>query len=127
MAPFLETAHGLGWILLKALLRFTFMFINNCVAIPSYCLYLLVLQPLRIMDSQTFWYIEGVMFRWLLAMVSSWGWAAGYTGSIKGSFQTLTDSLKAPYGLHTGSLQAPYRRPSGSLTGRNDLSSSSNQ
>lgn len=80
MAPFLEAAHRLGWILLKALLRFTFMFINNCVAIPSYCLYLIVLQPLRIMDSQTFWYIEGVMFRWLLAMVASWGWFAGYTG-----------------------------------------------
>lgn len=79
MAPFLEAAHRLGWILLKALLRFTFMFINNCVAIPSYCLYLIVLQPLRIMDSQTFWYIEGVMFRWLLAMVASWGWWAGYT------------------------------------------------
>ncbi|XP_036438109.1 acyl-CoA:lysophosphatidylglycerol acyltransferase 1 isoform X1 [Colossoma macropomum] len=79
MTPSLEAAHRLGWILLKALLRFTFMFINNCVAIPSYCLYLLVLQPLRIMDSQTFWYIEGVMFRWLLAMVASWGWWAGYT------------------------------------------------
>ncbi|XP_076873776.1 acyl-CoA:lysophosphatidylglycerol acyltransferase 1 [Brachyhypopomus gauderio] len=79
MTPFLETVHRLAWIVLKALLRFTFMFINNCVAIPSYCLYLIVLQPLRIMDSPVFWYVEGVMFRWLLAMVSSWGWFAGYT------------------------------------------------
>ncbi|KAI1897705.1 hypothetical protein AGOR_G00086030 [Albula goreensis] len=79
MAQLFEEARKLGWILLKSLMRFVFMFINNCVAIPSYCLYLLLLQPLRIMDSRTFWHIEGVMFKWMLAMVSSWGWVAGYT------------------------------------------------
>ncbi|XP_030637963.1 acyl-CoA:lysophosphatidylglycerol acyltransferase 1 isoform X1 [Chanos chanos] len=79
MAPLLETAHKLGWIVLKSVLRFTFMFFNNCVAIPSYCLYLILLQPLRILDSRTFWHIEGIMFKWLLAMVASWGWVAGYT------------------------------------------------
>ncbi|XP_020795594.1 acyl-CoA:lysophosphatidylglycerol acyltransferase 1 [Boleophthalmus pectinirostris] len=72
-------ASGLARIVLRALLRFVFMFFNNCVAIPSYCLYLLALQPLRVWDSATFWYLEGVMFKWLLAMVSSWGWIAGYT------------------------------------------------
>lgn len=80
MAPHLDAARKLFWILMKSLLRFTFMFVNNCVAIPSYCLYLIVLQPLRVLDAHTFWYIEGVMFRWLLAMVASWGWCAGYTG-----------------------------------------------
>ncbi|KAG5846317.1 hypothetical protein ANANG_G00113660 [Anguilla anguilla] len=79
MARIFEEARKLGWILLKALLRFAFMFINNCVAIPSYCLYLLLLQPLRLMDARAFWHIEGVMFKWMLAMVSSWGWIAGYT------------------------------------------------
>lgn len=79
MASLLDKAGKLGWILIKALLRFAFMFVNNCVAIPSYCLYLILLQPLRIMDSHAFWHIEGVMFKWLLAMVSSWGWIAGYT------------------------------------------------
>ncbi|XP_041106523.1 acyl-CoA:lysophosphatidylglycerol acyltransferase 1-like isoform X1 [Polyodon spathula] len=79
MALMVERARRLGWILLKAVLRFSFMAINNLVAIPSYVLYLIVLQPLRLMDSRTFWHIEGVMFKWLLAMVSSWGWAAGYT------------------------------------------------
>ncbi|KAK6489675.1 acyl-CoA:lysophosphatidylglycerol acyltransferase 1-like [Huso huso] len=79
MALMVERARRLGWILLKAVLRFSFMVINNLVAIPSYVLYLIVLQPVRLMDSDTFWYIEGVMFKWLLAMVSSWGWAAGYT------------------------------------------------
>lgn len=79
MAQIFEEARKLGWVLLRALLRFVFMFINNCVAIPSYCLYLLLLQPLRLMDSRAFWRIEGVMFKWMLAMVSSWGWIAGYT------------------------------------------------
>lgn len=79
MAQLGQGPSGLAWVLLRALLRFTFMFINNCVAIPSYCLYLLALQPLRVWDSATFWYLEGVMFKWLLAMVSSWGWIAGYT------------------------------------------------
>lgn len=82
MAQLLDGAGKLGWVLLKAVLRFVFMFFNNCVAIPSYCLYLLLLQPLRIWDSSAFWHLEGVMFKWLLAMVSSWGWVAGYTGEI---------------------------------------------
>lgn len=82
MAQLLDGARKLGWVLLKSVLRFVFMFINNCVAIPSYCLYLLLLQPLRIWDSPTFWNIEGIMFKWMLAMVSSWGWVAGYTGKI---------------------------------------------
>ncbi|KAL3052347.1 acyl-CoA:lysophosphatidylglycerol acyltransferase 1 [Trematomus bernacchii] len=79
MAQLLDGAGKLGWVLLKSVIRFLFMLCNNCVAIPSYCLYLLLLQPLRIWDSPTFWYIEGVMFKWMLAMVSSWGWIAGYT------------------------------------------------
>lgn len=80
MAQLLDGASKLGWVLLRAVVRFVFMFINNCVAIPSYCLYLLLLQPLRMWDSSAFWHVEGVMFKWLLAMVSSWGWVAGYTG-----------------------------------------------
>lgn len=79
MAQLLEDARKLGWTLLKSFLRFVFMLINNFVAIPSYCLYLILLQPLRVMDSGTFWQIEGMMYKWLLAIVSSWGWCAGYT------------------------------------------------
>lgn len=80
MAVTLERAQRVGCMFLKALLRFGFMVANNLVAIPSYILYLIVLQPLRLLDSKRFWYIEGVLFKWLLAMVASWGWWAGYTG-----------------------------------------------
>uniref|UniRef100_A0A2K6F248 Lysophosphatidylglycerol acyltransferase 1 n=1 Tax=Propithecus coquereli TaxID=379532 RepID=A0A2K6F248_PROCO len=79
MAVTLEEAPWLGWILLKALLRFAFMVANNLVAIPSYICYVIILQPLRVLDSKRFWYIEGIMYKWLLGMVASWGWYAGYT------------------------------------------------
>ncbi|XP_065748579.1 acyl-CoA:lysophosphatidylglycerol acyltransferase 1 [Phocoena phocoena] len=79
MAVTLEEAPWLGWILVKALMRFAFMVANNLVAISSYICYVIVLQPLRLLDSKRFWYIEGIMYKWLLGMVASWGWYAGYT------------------------------------------------
>ncbi|XP_003357646.2 acyl-CoA:lysophosphatidylglycerol acyltransferase 1 [Sus scrofa] len=79
MAVTLEEAPWLGWILVKALMRFAFMVANNVVAISSYVCYVIVLQPLRMLDSKRFWYIEGIMYKWLLGMVASWGWSAGYT------------------------------------------------
>nr|XP_021155054.1 acyl-CoA:lysophosphatidylglycerol acyltransferase 1 isoform X2 [Columba livia] len=85
MAMTLEQAQQVGYTCLKALLRFAFMVANNLVAIPSYVLYLIMLQPLRMLDSKSFWYIEGVLFKWLLAMVASWGWWAGYTAFQAGS------------------------------------------
>ncbi|KAM7054270.1 acyl-CoA:lysophosphatidylglycerol acyltransferase 1 isoform 2-T2 [Molossus nigricans] len=50
MAVTLEEAPWLGWILVKALMRFAFMVANNLVAISSYICYLIVLQPLRVLD-----------------------------------------------------------------------------
>ncbi|XP_077138424.1 acyl-CoA:lysophosphatidylglycerol acyltransferase 1 [Ranitomeya variabilis] len=79
MAVNLETMKKMGSVMFIVVVRFAFMVVNNMVAIPSYVLYLLALQPLRLIDSKLFWYIEGVMFKWLLAMVASWGWTAGYT------------------------------------------------
>ncbi|XP_078260904.1 acyl-CoA:lysophosphatidylglycerol acyltransferase 1 [Rhinoraja longicauda] len=68
-----------SWILVKGAIRFAFMVLNNMVAIPSYVLYFIALQPLKLLDHKLFWHVEGLMFKWLLAMVSSWGWTAGYT------------------------------------------------
>ncbi|XP_011896283.1 PREDICTED: acyl-CoA:lysophosphatidylglycerol acyltransferase 1 [Cercocebus atys] len=82
MAMTLEEAPWLGWLLVKALMRFAFMVANNLVAIPSYICYVIILQPLRVLDSKRFWYIEGIMYKWLLGMVASWGWYAGYTGRV---------------------------------------------
>ncbi|KAM4695069.1 acyl-CoA:lysophosphatidylglycerol acyltransferase 1 [Discoglossus pictus] len=79
MAVTVDNIGKMGFLILKIILRFAFMVINNMVAIPSYVLYLIALQPVRLIDRKLFWYIEGVMFKWLLAMVASWGWMAGYT------------------------------------------------
>ncbi|XP_038616679.1 acyl-CoA:lysophosphatidylglycerol acyltransferase 1 [Tachyglossus aculeatus] len=79
MAVTLEDAPWMGFMFLKAILRFAFMVLNNLAAIPSYVFYMILLQPLRAVDRKRFWYIEGVMYKWLLAMVASWGWCAGYT------------------------------------------------
>ncbi|KAG8443729.1 hypothetical protein GDO86_009051 [Hymenochirus boettgeri] len=79
MAITVDNTGKMGFLLLRMALRFIFMFVNNMVAIPSYVLYLIALQPVRVIDRKLFWYIEGVMFKWLLAMVASWGWSAGYT------------------------------------------------
>lgn len=86
MAVTLEQAPWLGWVLVKALMRFAFMVANNLVAISSYVFYVIVLQPLRVLDSKSFWYIEGIMYKWLLGMVASWGWYAGYTGKRESIF-----------------------------------------
>ncbi|XP_038204811.1 acyl-CoA:lysophosphatidylglycerol acyltransferase 1 [Arvicola amphibius] len=79
MAVTVEEAPWMGWVVAKALMRFAFMVANNLVAIPSYICYVIILQPLRVLDSKRFWYIEGLMYKWLLGMVASWGWYAGYT------------------------------------------------
>lgn len=86
MAVTLEEAPRLGWTLVKALLRFAFMVANNLVAIPSYICYVILLQPLRVLDRKRFWCIEGIMYKWLLGMVASWGWHAGYTGESESTF-----------------------------------------
>ncbi|KAL0608789.1 Acyl-CoAlysophosphatidylglycerol acyltransferase 1 [Plecturocebus cupreus] len=68
MAMTLEEAPWLGWLLVKALMRFAFMVANNLVAIPSYICYVIILQPLRVLDSKRFWYIEGII--WSLSPLS---------------------------------------------------------
>ncbi|XP_053314676.1 acyl-CoA:lysophosphatidylglycerol acyltransferase 1 [Spea bombifrons] len=79
MAIAADRTGNMGFLILKMILRFAFMVINNMFAIPSYVFYLIALQPLRLFNPKLFWCIEGVMFKWLLAMVASWGWTAGYT------------------------------------------------
>ncbi|KAG8504420.1 LOW QUALITY PROTEIN: Acyl-CoA:lysophosphatidylglycerol acyltransferase 1, partial [Galemys pyrenaicus] len=79
MAVTLDAAARLAWTVLRALLRFAFMVANNLVAISSYVCYVLLLQPLRLLQPRLFWRLEGLMYKWLLGMVASWGWCAGYT------------------------------------------------
>lgn len=84
MAGSAMEARQLVSLVLLGLLRFAFMVSNNVVAIPSYFCYVLVLQPLRLLDPLRFWYLEGLLFKWLLGLVASWGWSAGYSGKTPG-------------------------------------------
>ncbi|KAH0510475.1 Acyl-CoA:lysophosphatidylglycerol acyltransferase 1 [Microtus ochrogaster] len=114
MAVTVEEAPWMGWVVAKALMRFAFMVANNLVAIPSYICYVIILQPLRVLDSKRFWYIEGLMYKWLLGMVASWGWYAGYTvqrpyltqSSIHGAYLTQS-SIHGAY-LTQSSIHGTY-------------------
>lgn len=41
---------------------------------------MMLLSPLRKINADFYWRIEGYFFHWLLAMVSMWSWSAGYDG-----------------------------------------------
>ncbi|XP_078589644.1 acyl-CoA:lysophosphatidylglycerol acyltransferase 1-like [Branchiostoma floridae x Branchiostoma japonicum] len=66
------------WYLLRIALRLVFITVNNLYVIPAHFLWLLCLQPVRILRPELFWRLEGIMFKWLLAQVGWWGYSAGY-------------------------------------------------
>lgn len=60
-------------------LRLVYIVVNNLYCIPTYLLWgLLFLYPMRIVQPQLYWYIEGTLFRWMLCTVASWSWGANY-------------------------------------------------
>lgn len=62
----------------RSVLRIVFVLLNNIYCIPTYAVWMLLLQPLKRYNPDLYWRIEGVFFHWLLAMVSMWSWSAGY-------------------------------------------------
>ncbi|KAI8487594.1 Acyl-CoA:lysophosphatidylglycerol acyltransferase 1 [Branchiostoma belcheri] len=66
------------WYLLRIALRLAFITVNNLYVIPAHFVWLLCLQPVRILRPELFWRLEGIMFKWLLAQVGYWGYSAGY-------------------------------------------------
>ncbi|XP_018917337.1 acyl-CoA:lysophosphatidylglycerol acyltransferase 1 isoform X2 [Bemisia tabaci] len=66
------------YIFLKALLRLAFVIVNNIYCIPTYCIWMLLILPLKKYHPALYWRIEGFFFHWLLSMVTLWSWSAGY-------------------------------------------------
>lgn len=66
----------------KALFRLCFILVNNVYCIPTYVVWMVLLSPLRKVNPDVYWKIEGYFFHWLLAMVSMWSWSAGYDGNV---------------------------------------------
>jgi len=63
---------------IKGFVRFWLIIINNLYCIPTHCLWILTLWPLQWFSPKTYLTIEGYGFQWLLSMVSTWSWSAGY-------------------------------------------------
>ena len=55
------------------------MLLCNLICIPSYLAWLTIFLPVYLYSPRTYWKIEGVMFSWMLSIVSSWSWSAGYS------------------------------------------------
>merc|ERR1712071_682800 len=62
----------------KGFLRFWLIIINNLYCIPTHCLWMIFLWPLQWFSPKWYLTIESFGFQWLLGMVSSWSWTAGY-------------------------------------------------
>lgn len=58
--------------------RTAFAIVNNVYCIPAYVLWMMALCVTRPLYAPLYWRIEGLMYHWLLAMVSLWSWTAGY-------------------------------------------------
>lgn len=62
----------------KIVMRVMFVVLNNMYCIPTYAIWMILLSPLKRCHPKLYWRVEGVLFHWLLAMVSMWSWSAGY-------------------------------------------------
>nr|CAH0103276.1 unnamed protein product [Daphnia galeata] len=59
-------------------IRFFLIIVNNLYCIPTHCLWLITLLPLKWFLPQVYLTLEGFGFQWLLSMVSAWSYTAGY-------------------------------------------------
>ncbi|KAI9560805.1 hypothetical protein GHT06_011757 [Daphnia sinensis] len=59
-------------------IRFILIIVNNLYCIPTHCLWLLTLWPLKWFSPEIYLTLEGFGFQWLLSMVSAWSYTAGY-------------------------------------------------
>lgn len=67
-----------------SILRIAFIILQNVVFIPSYLFTThVVLYPIYLCDSRTYWKIENHLYNFLLYVVSSWSWCAGIVGELE--------------------------------------------
>ncbi|XP_013407191.2 acyl-CoA:lysophosphatidylglycerol acyltransferase 1-like [Lingula anatina] len=76
-----KTSDPVQWtpyLIGKCIIRALYVLINNLYCIPAYVVWMFCFSPLRFIRPDLYWYIEGVLFKWLLAMVTCWMTTAGY-------------------------------------------------
>ena len=64
---------------------------NNVYCIPTYVIWMGLLIPLKRINPDYYYKIEGIFFHWLLAIVSMWSYSAGYDSMF---FPLFTEIIK---------------------------------
>jgi lysophosphatidylglycerol acyltransferase 1 len=77
----------------RAILRILFVIVNNIYCIPTYLIWMFLLLPLRKLHPDTYYWIEGKLFHWLLANVAMWSYTAGYDSEFNERSLTSTFRL----------------------------------
>ncbi|XP_072391191.1 acyl-CoA:lysophosphatidylglycerol acyltransferase 1-like [Diabrotica undecimpunctata] len=62
----------------RSVLRLCFILVNNLYCIPTYVMWMILLLPLRKVNPDIYYKIEGQFFHWLLSVVTLWSNSAGY-------------------------------------------------
>ncbi|UYV82980.1 LPGAT1 [Cordylochernes scorpioides] len=63
----------------RCILKLVFVILNNIYCIPTYLVWNWVFfLPLRLLQLPLYHKLEGVLFKWLLCMVSAWSWGSKY-------------------------------------------------
>ena len=65
------------------ILRCLHNLVNNLMAIPAYCIWYVLLYPLRKLWPQMYWKLENVIFKALMSFVVQWTRSGGYKCKLK--------------------------------------------
>ena len=65
--------------ILIAIVRIVTHTVNHYVVLP-HVFWMIVLRPLMYVKPEWYWFLEGISFNWLLMLVASWSFNAGYIG-----------------------------------------------
>lgn len=61
----------------------TIVHIINHYVVPPHMFWMIVLRPLMYVKPELYWFLEGISLNWLLMLVASWEFNAGYKGKIR--------------------------------------------
>ncbi|ESO87710.1 hypothetical protein LOTGIDRAFT_219893 [Lottia gigantea] len=64
--------------IIRGVLRLTIFIATNFYTIPSFLVWFILLQPLRVLAPDVFWRLDAILFKGLIAMVATWHYTGGY-------------------------------------------------
>ena len=69
-------------LVLWAVMRTIIILINQILVIPVHMFWMFALRPVCWLKPDLYWKMESFSFHWMLYLVGSWQWSAGYTGTL---------------------------------------------